>query len=167
MKIILQTDVDKLGMEGDVLEVADGYARNYLFPRQLAVQATPSNLKQLEKKITLREEQKKQEIEIANDLAAKIQDVTVVLRVKAGEKGKLYGSVTNSIIAAKLEEEEGISIDRRKIDLREPIKEVGFYTINIRLHQEVIVELNVQVEAEVDEKEEEKKSEGEGEAAEA
>ena len=165
MKIILQAEVENLGMEGDVLEVADGYARNYLFPRQFAVEATPSNLKQLEKKIVLREEQKKQEVEIARDIAAKITDITVVLRVKVGEKGKLYGSVTNSIIAAKLGE-EGIDIDRRKIDLKEPIKEVGFYVINARIHPEVIAELKVQVEAEKDEKEDEK-DEGKGEVAEA
>ncbi len=165
MKIILQAEVENLGMEGDVLEVADGYARNYLFPRQFAVEATPSNLKQLEKTIVLREEQKKQEVEIARDIGAKITDITVVLRVKVGEKGKLYGSVTNSIIAAKLGE-EGIDIERRKIDLKEPIKEVGFYVINARIHPEVIAELKVQVEAEKDEKEDEK-DEGKGEVAEA
>jgi len=152
MKIILQADVENLGKEGDVLEVADGYGRNYLLPKGLAVKATPHNLKQLEKKIRAREEQKKQEFEQAKKLAAKISETTVVVKARAGEKGKLFGSVTNSDLAARLEE-QGIEIDRRKIDLKEPIKEVGFYTVGVKIHPEVFAELKVHVEAEKEEKE--------------
>jgi len=159
MKVILKAEVENLGKEGDVLEVADGYGRNYLLPRGLAVLATPQNLKQLEKKIKAREEQKKQELELARNLAAKISETTVVIRAKVGEKGKLYGSITNNDVAAKLSE-KGIEVDKRKIDLKEPIKEVGFYTIGVKVHPEVFAELKVQVEAE---KEESKQEEEQGE----
>lgn len=148
MKVILRDEVDNLGQNGDVVDVADGYGRNYLLPKGLAVKATPKNLKQLQKEIQAREEQKKEEQEVARKLALKLGEVTVVVRAKAGEKGRLFGSVTNSEIASRLEEDHGITIDRRKIDLKDPIKEVGFYTINVKLHQDVIAELKVQVEAE-------------------
>jgi len=151
MKIILQTDVENLGKEGDVLEVANGYGRNYLLPKGLAVKATPHNLKQLEKKIRAREEQKKRELEQAKKLAARISETTVVIKARAGGKGKLFGSVTNSDLAARLEE-QGIEIDRRKIDLKEPIKEVGFFAVGVKVHPEVFAELKVHVEAEKEEK---------------
>ena len=166
MKVILKSEVENLGKEGDVLNVADGYGRNYLLPKGLAVKATPQNLKALEATIKAREEQNKQELEMARDLAAKINDLTVVVRAKAGDKGKLFGSVTNGEIAAQLEEQHGITVDKRKIDLKEPIKLVGFYTVNVRLHQEVVQELKVAVEAEVDPKSQPADEEVKEEAAE-
>jgi len=122
--------------------------------------ATPQNLKQLEKKIKAREEQKKQELEQARQLAAKINETTIVIRAKVGEKGKLYGSITNNDVAAKLSE-QGIEVDKRKIDLKDPIKEVGFYTIGIKVHPEVYAELRVQVEAEKEENKQEEEEQGE------
>ncbi|NLO88749.1 MAG: 50S ribosomal protein L9 [Clostridia bacterium] len=162
MKIILKAEVENLGKEGDVLEVADGYGRNYLLPKGLAVLATPQNLKQLEKTIKAREEQKKQELELAKELAAKINETTVVIHAKVGEKGKLYGSITNNDLAAKLGE-KGIEVDKRKIDLKDPIKEVGFYTIGVKVHPEVFAELRVQVEAEKEESKPEEEQPGEEE----
>ena len=150
MKIILKSEVEELGKSGDVLVVADGYGRNFLLPKGLAVKATPQNLKQLESSIKIREQQKKEEIEVAREIAAKINDVTVMIRAKAGEQGKLFGSVTNTEIAAKLQEQHKIVVDKRKIDLKEPIKGTGFYTINVKLHSEVNGELKVAVEAEQD-----------------
>lgn len=152
VKVILKSDVENLGKAGDVLVVADGYGRNYLLPKSLAVKATPGNLKQLESAIKAREEQKKEEFEIAKKLAAKIADITVVIRAKAGDKGKLFGSVTNNDIAAKLEEQHDITVDKRKIDIKESIKQIGFYTINVKLHPEVVAELKVNVEPEKQEK---------------
>lgn len=152
MKVILRSEIENLGKNGDVLVVADGYGRNYLLPRGLAVKATPQNLKQLEAAIKAREEQKKEEIEIARATAAKIIESTVVIRAKAGDKGKLFGSVTNTDIAAKLEEQHGIVVDKRKIDVKESIKLTGFYNINVKLHPEVNAELKVAVEAEQDQK---------------
>jgi large subunit ribosomal protein L9 len=152
MKIILKADVEALGKVGDVLVVADGYARNYLLPKGLAVKATPGNLKQLEASIIAREEQKKDELEAAKAIGAKINDVTVVVRAKAGDKGKLFGSVTNTEIAAKLLEQHDIEVDKRKVDIKEPIKATGFYTIYVKLHPEVVAELKVAVEPEEDPK---------------
>lgn len=152
MKVILRGDVENLGRSGDVLEVADGYGRNYLLPKGAAVKATPGNLKQLETAIKAREEQKKEEIQVARETAAKINDVTVVIRAKAGDKGKLFGSVTNTDIADKLQEQHGIEVDKRKIDVKESIKLTGFYTINVKLHPEVVAQLKVAVEAEQDQK---------------
>lgn len=152
MKVILQSEVENLGKSGDVLEVADGYGRNYLLPKGLAVKATPQNLKRLEAAIKAREEQKKEELEIARATAEKINDCTVVIKAKAGDKGKLFGSVTNNDIAAQLEEQYGIVVDKRKVDLKESIKETGFYTVNIKLHPEVNVGLKVSVEPEQEQK---------------
>lgn len=158
MKIILQDYVETLGEEGDVLEVADGYARNYLLPRGLAVKATPQNLKQLEKVIEAREERKKEEIEKAQDLANSLAEISLVFKVKVGEKGKLFGSVTNDDIAKMLKEKHDIDIDKRKVEMKNPIKEVGFYVVPVKLHAEVHSDVRVQVEAE---QEEEKKNEEE------
>lgn len=152
MKVILQTEVENLGKNGDVLVVADGYGRNYLLPKGLAVKASPQNLKKLEAVIKAREEQKKEEIEIARGIEAKINEITVVIRAKAGDKGKLFGSVTNSDIAAQLEEQHGIVVDKRKVDLKQSIKETGFYTVNIKLHPEVNAGLKVSVEPEQEQK---------------
>lgn len=152
MKVILKSEVEDLGKTGDVLTVADGYGRNYLLPQGLAVKATPKNLKQLEATIKAREEQRKTEIEVAKATALKINDVTVVIRAKAGDKGKLFGSVTNTDIAERLQEQHGITVDKRKIDLKESIKLTGFYTVVVKLHPEVVAELKVAVEAEADPK---------------
>jgi len=152
VKVILKSEVEDLGKPGDVLVVADGYGRNYLLPKGLAVKATPGNLKALDAAIKAREEQKKEEIEVARTTAAKINEITVVIRAKAGDKGKLFGSVTNTDIAAKLQEQHGITVDKRKIDLKESIKMTGFYTVNVKLHQEVVAELKVAVEPELDAK---------------
>lgn len=155
MKVILKADVEALGKVGDVLVVADGFGRNFLLPKGLAVKATPGNLKQLEASINAREEQKKDELEVARATGAKINDVTVVVRAKAGDTGKLFGSVTNTDLAAKLLEQHGIEVDKRKIDIKEAIKATGFYTINVKLHQEVVAELKVVVEPEEDPKKQE------------
>lgn len=152
MKVILRSEVENLGKNGDVLVVADGYGRNYLLPKGLAVKATPQNLKQLESAIKAREEQKKEEIEIAKGLAEKINAISVVVKAKAGDTGKLFGSVTNSELAAKLEEQHGIAVDKRRIDVKESIKQVGFYTINVKLHPEVVAVLKVNVESDEDKK---------------
>lgn len=152
MKVILRNEVENLGKNGDVLVVADGYGRNYLLPKGLAVKATPQNLKQLESAIKAREEQKKEELQIAKELAEKIARASVVIRAKAGDKGKLFGSVTNSEIASQLEEQHSIVVDKRKIDVKESIKQIGFYAINVKLHPEVVAELKVTVEPEEDKK---------------
>jgi len=147
MKIILRQDMEKLGKAGDVVKVAPGYGRNYLIPRKLAVEATPGNLKiiELERLAQARRDQREQTS--ANLLARELDKLVVTIRRKAGEGGSLYGSVTSLDIADFLITHK-IDIDKRKIQLDEPIKTIGEYQVPIRLHREVTVPIKVVVEPE-------------------
>jgi large subunit ribosomal protein L9 len=144
MEVILREEIDNLGRRGDVVKVASGYARNYLLPKRLAVAANDSNKKivEQEKQAYLRRESK--EIGDANDLAKMMATVEVTIAQKAGENDQLFGSVTSQDIAAALEK-AGYTIDRRKINLAEPIKALGDYTVAVKLHREVTIELPVHV----------------------
>jgi len=144
MEIILREDVDKLGARGQVVKVAAGYARNYLLPKQLAVAATESNKKivEQERQAHLRREAKA--VGEAQDLAKLLGGVTVTIAQKAGESDQLFGSVTAKDIAEALEK-QNFTIDRRKIQLDEPIKQLGAHRVTLRLHREVPVEVTVQV----------------------
>lgn len=145
MKVILMEDVAKLGAKGDVVNVKSGYAHNYLFPKDLAVEATPAQIKNLEKQMAKRDEEKAQEKAEAEATAAKLQGVKVVLKAKVGGAGKLFGTVTNKEIAEQLRADHGIDVDRRKIVLQDKIKELGTYTLPVKLHPEVKSELNVEI----------------------
>ena len=144
MEVILREEIDNLGRRGDVVKVAAGYARNYLLPKRLAVAANESNKKivEQEKQAYLRREAK--EIGDANDLAKMMAAVEVTIAQKAGENDQLFGSVTAQDIAAALEK-AGYTIDRRKVDLEEPIKALGDYKVTVKLHREVSVEMPVHV----------------------
>ncbi len=152
MKIILQKDMDELGFEGDIIDVARGYARNYLIPKGFAVEATLQNMKAFELKRKKIEARKLREKEDALKLKEKVESLEISLTKKAGEEGKLYGSVTNIDIASELEK-EGIVVDRKKILLDKPIKNVGDFEIPIKLYPEVIANLRVKVLPEKEEKE--------------
>ncbi len=144
MEIILREDIDKLGARGQVVKVAAGYARNYLLPNRLAVPASEANKKivEQERQAHLRRETKlKGE---AEDLAKIVGNVTVSIAQKAGENEQLFGSVTSKDIAEALEK-QNLTIDRRKIQLDEPIRQLGEYKITVRLHREVPVEITVKV----------------------
>lgn len=144
MEIILREDIDKLGARGQVVKVAAGYARNYLLPKRLAVPASEANKKivEQERQAHLRRETKlKGE---AEDLAKIVGSVTVTIAQKAGENEQLFGSVTAKDIAEALEK-QNLTIDRRKIQLDEPIRQLGEYKITVRLHREVPVEITVRV----------------------
>lgn len=147
MKIILRQDMEKLGKAGDVVKVAPGYGRNYLIPRKLAVEATPGNLKiiELERLAQARRDQREQTS--AKLLARELEKLVVTIRRKAGEGGSLYGSVTSLDIADFLITHK-IDIDKRKIQLDEPIKTIGEYQVPVRLHREVTVPIKVVVEPE-------------------
>ena len=147
MKVILKQDVEKLGKAGDIVKVAPGYGRNYLIPRKIAVEATPGNLKisEIERMAGARRDQR--EKQSASLVAKDLEALAVTVRKKAGEGGALYGSVTAIDIADYLITHK-IDIDKRKIQLDEPIKSVGEYHVPIRLHREVIVPVKVIVEAE-------------------
>jgi len=144
MEVILREEIDNLGRRGDVVKVAPGYARNYLLPKRLAVAANESNKKivEQEKQAYLRRESK--EIGDANDLAKMMATVEVTIAQKAGENDQLFGSVTSQDISAALER-AGYTIDRRKVNLSEPIKALGDYKVTVKLHREVTVELPVHV----------------------
>jgi len=147
MKVILKADVKNLGKKGQVCEVSDGYARNFLFPRGLAVEATAGNLNDLASKKALEEKKKEKEKQEAQALGAKLSSVTVEIITKCGEGGKLFGSVTNKEIAEALKTKYGIDIDRRKLELKEPIKALGTFNVQAKLHPEVAVQFQVQVKA--------------------
>lgn len=144
MEVILREEIEKLGRRGDVVKVAAGYARNYLLPKRLAVAANESNKKivEQEKQAYLRRESK--EIGDATDLAKMMGSVEVTIAQKAGENDQLFGSVTAQDITAALEK-AGYTIDRKKVNLAEPIKTLGDYKVTVKLHREVAVELPVHV----------------------
>lgn len=145
MKVILLEDVKKLGKKGDLIDVADGYARNYLFPRNLAREATKGSIKQLKQEKAALENKKKKELQQAKELAAKLSKTTVTLKVKSGDQGKLFGSVTSKDISKALKEQHKIEVDRRKIELPEPIKSLGSYEVDVKLAPEVDAKLNVKI----------------------
>jgi large subunit ribosomal protein L9 len=147
MKVILKQDVEKLGKAGDVVKVAPGYGRNYLIPKRFAIEATPGNIKVAEIERVAQARHDHREKEAAAILAREIVKITVTIRRKAGEAGALYGSVTTLDIAEFLANHK-IDIDKRKIQLEEPIKTMGEYEVPIRLHREVTVPIKVLVEAE-------------------
>lgn len=149
MEVILREDVEKLGARGQMVKVADGYARNYLLPKRLAVQATEANRKivEQERQAWLRREAKFEQE--AGDLGKMLAVVTLTISQRAGEEGHLFGSVTSADIAHGLEA-QGYTIDRRKIQLDSHIKQTGEYKIPVKLHRNVTVEVTVNVIAEAE-----------------
>ena len=144
MEVILRADIDKLGARGQAVNVAAGYARNYLFPKKLAVPATEANKKIIEQERLAHLRHEAKEKTGAEDLAGLLAGVSVTLAEKAGEMDQLFGSVTVKDIVEALAR-RGFDIDRRKIHLEEPIKQLGDHKVPIRLHREVTVEITVQV----------------------
>ncbi|KPK45457.1 MAG: 50S ribosomal protein L9 [Nitrospira bacterium SM23_35] len=144
MRVILKEDVKKLGSMGQIVTVADGFARNYLVPRGLAVEASSKNMKSLEHAQRVIQEKAKKVKESLQDFADRLSKITLVLQAKSGEEGKLFGSVTSMDIAEKLKS-EGIEIDRKKISLEEPIKRLGTHTVSIHLHPEINTQITLQV----------------------
>lgn len=144
MKVILQKDVKGIGKKGELKEVADGYARNYLLPRKLAVEATQGNLKVHSAQLKSKEKRTAEELAEAQALAKQLAAEKVVISAKAGEGGRLFGAVTNKQIAEALKQKK-YNIDRRKIVLDEPIRSLGVTQVPVKLHQEVTATLAVQV----------------------
>ncbi len=144
MKIVLRTDVENVGRRGEVIRVADGYARNYLLPKRMALEATPGNLKQIEQERRVRAVHEAREKKEAEALATKISQFSCTIVRKVGENEVLYGSVTNADIADLLEK-QGFLMDKRKILLEEPIKSLGIYEVPLKLHPEVVAAVKVWV----------------------
>jgi large subunit ribosomal protein L9 len=148
MKVVLRDDVKGLGAVGDVKDVADGYARNFLIPRRLAAPATTSALKNVEaQRASLAKRQAQVEAE-ARALAGRLNNTTLTLKARVGGQDRLYGSITASDVAAALGQELGATFDRRKLVLDEPIRELGTHTIPVHLGRDVTASLTVRVEAE-------------------
>lgn len=145
MKVVLNSDVDNLGRKGDVVEVAAGYARNFLLPRRLALFATKGAVRQAEQMQRARREREARERAAAEELAQKIGEAALKISAKAGDEGHLFGSVTTSDIAEKLGEVIGQEVDRRRVELAEPIRSVGVHDFSVRLHPEVQVAGSIEV----------------------
>ena len=147
MEVILKKSVEGLGVPGDVLKVANGYARNYLLPMQLAVHATERNRRFLEHQKRVIDHQESKDKEQAQEIASQLTGVTCTLKRRAGENDRLFGSVTSMDVAEALRA-EGFELERRFLDLAEPIRELGVFMVPVKLHTEVVVELRVVVERE-------------------
>ncbi|ADQ15772.1 50S ribosomal protein L9 [Halanaerobium hydrogeniformans] len=145
MKVVLTEDVKKLGSQGDVVDVADGYARNYLFPRGLAVEATKGKIKEIREKEAKKERIESEKKEEAKKLKAKLEAEKFVLKVKAGESGRLFGSVNTKDIA-EAAAEKGYDIDKRKVELTDSIKTLGMHKVEVKLYDDITAELNVKLE---------------------
>ena len=148
MKVILNQDVHGSGKAGDIVNVSDGYARNMLIPKGLAVEATQANIKQIEKKKALEEARRKEEKAQAQAIADKIKDITVTIKTKAGEGGKVFGSITTKEISEELKKQFGIDVDKKKIVADGAIKTTGMTAVTLKLYQEVSAKLNVNIVAE-------------------
>jgi large subunit ribosomal protein L9 len=144
MKVILRSDITNVGRQGEVKEVSPGFARNYLVPQHLAMEATPANLKIWERERVKLEKQRGEIISVAKEIASKMEAVEFIVKVKIGENGKLFGSVTPANLS-KIFEEKGFEVNKRDILLSNNIKEVGNYEVNVRLHPEVVVRVKLAV----------------------
>jgi large subunit ribosomal protein L9 len=147
MEVILREHVENLGSRGEIVKVADGYARNYLLPRKLALPVTAGAKKQVERERARFDAREAEERKVAEAIASRIANLDVVIARKVGETDVLYGSVTSADVAQALAE-QGIDIDRRKLQLAEPIKKVGDFDVPLRLHRDVVAAVKVRVTAE-------------------
>lgn len=146
MKVVLLKDVKNIGKRDEILNVSDGYARNFLLPQKLAVEATPGALKEIERKRAAQEAREAEQLAEARKKAAELEGKTIHLAVKCGDKGRLYGSVTAAEVAEALEQQHGIKADRRKLDIGDSIREVGEREISVWLHAGVTARMKLSVE---------------------
>ena len=145
MRVILTKPVEDLGEKGDVVDVADGYARNYLVPKRLAVKASDGALRQAEAMRVAREEADRRSLDEAQQLADSLAGTRVVVAARAGDSGNLFGSIGENDIAEAIVKFTGIDIDRKIVDLREPIKEIGLHEVTLRPHTDVFVSVTLDV----------------------
>lgn len=145
MKVILKADIKGVGKKDQVINASDGYARNFLFPKNLAVEANAENMSKLKAKQDSNAFKKSQEKEEAQKIADKLSKILMKVQVKAGENGKIFGGVSSKEIAENLEKQYSIKVDKKKIDLKETIKTLGMFTIEIRLYEGVVGKLKIDV----------------------
>ena len=146
MKIILLQDEKKLGKKGDIIEASEGYARNYILPKKIGVEATAKNLNDLKLQNANEDKLAKEQMDAAKALAAELESKQVIVKIKAGEGGRAFGSVSSKEIAAACKEQYNIEIDKKKIQLQENLKNFGSYEVSIKLHPQVAAKLTVKVE---------------------
>lgn len=147
MKVILTSDVKPLGTRGQVVDVKDGYANNYLLRQKLAVLATPGAVKQLEQQQNAKKRKQAEEVANAQDVASQLEQTTVRVAAKAGGNGRLFGTITNANVAEAIQEQLGVAIDRHKIEMKDGIKALGTYPIEVRLGNNIVAKSAVQVVA--------------------
>ena len=148
MKVILLQDVKSLGKKGEIVNVNDGYARNFILPKKLGVEATGKNLNDLKLQKNNEKKVAQEQLEAAKALAAKLAEGGASLAIKVGEGGRAFGSVSSKEIAAAVKEQMGLELDKKKISLKEPIKSLGTHIVTVKLHPEVAAELKVSVKEE-------------------
>lgn len=146
MKVILTEDVKKLGKKGEVVEVSDGYARNYVLPKKLGVEANGKNMNDLKLKKANEEKIAQEQLEAAKDFAKVLETKEVLVSIKSGEGGKAFGSVSSKEIAEAAKDQHGLEIDKKKIQMPEAIKSLGMYQVNVKLHPKVMGSLKVKVQ---------------------
>lgn len=145
MKIILLQDEKKLGKKGDIIEASDGYARNYILPKKIGVEATPQNLNDLKLQKANADKLAKEQLDAARALAAVLETKTVEVKIKAGEGGRAFGSVSSKEIAAACKEQHDLELDKKKIQLPEALKNFGMYEVSVKLHPQVTAKLKVHI----------------------
>lgn len=145
MKVILLKDVKGLGKEGELVESKTGYARNFLFPKKLAVEATPTNLKKWKEDNRIKEEKRQEDISEAQALQKQLESIEVTIKAKGGSEGKLFGSVTSQDISKALKKQYKIDVDKRKIELKENIKNPGKLKVDVRVYPEIVAKLDINV----------------------
>lgn len=145
MKIILLQDEKKLGKKGDVIEASDGFARNYILPKKIGIEATAKNMNDLKLQKANEDKHAKEQLDAAKALAAQLEDKQITVRIKGGEGGRTFGSVSSKEIAAACQEQHGIEIDKKKIQMTESLKNFGSYEVPIKLHPQVTGKLMVKV----------------------
>ena len=147
MEIILLQDVKALGKKGEIVKVSDGYARNFILPKKLGMEATKQNLYDLNMQKAAEEKKQKELLEEAKAFGKKLEELTVKISIKAGEGGKTFGSVSTKEIAEAAKKQYNLDLDKKKLQLADPIKNAGSYTVPVKLHPQVTAELKVKVEA--------------------
>ncbi|MCS7299053.1 MAG: 50S ribosomal protein L9 [Spirochaetia bacterium] len=146
MKVILLKDVKGLGKLGEIKEVSDGYARNYLMRNKFALEATDSNIRFVKSQIKALEKKNERKLEDAKEIKEAVESIRVIIKAKAGESGRLFGSITSDNIATALKEQHNIELDKKNIEIEEPIKLVGDYVVNVKLGMNITAKLRISVE---------------------
>ena len=146
MEVILLEDVKSLGKKGQIVKINDGYARNFVLPKKLGLEATPKNLNDLKLKKANEDKIAKEKLEAAKDFAKVLEESTVVVKIKSGEGGRTFGSVSSKEIAQEAKKQLDFDIDKKKIVLDEPIRTLGTHVIQIKLHKDVTAKMNVKVQ---------------------